>query len=534
MIYEIWTGTRQNQDSLLHDGANDDRLIIDPVLTLEAGKAGSLKFTIMPTHEYYGSLKKLESYVSVYRDGVRVFIGRMIDDSLDYRNFRTVLVEGLLAVFNDSVIRPYEYSGSVEGYLQLLLDQHNLQVESDKQVLLGEVTVLDNNDYITRSDSSYPSTWSIMQSKLADSLGGFFSVRVNSNNELLLDYLADSPYVSGQEIVFGENLLDVKQNRKASEICTAIIPLGVKDEETGTRLTVESVNGGSDIVYHEQAVAQYGTIVRTETWDNVTLPENLLLRARQYLANQILTEVSINITAVDLSIIDSTVDKFKIFEYVKVVSDRHELDDHYLILKQVINIGNPSKDQMTLGTVFRTFADDKVSQDDAIREIKSEYTTNKQVNLIKESMQSYVSLIEQTAEMIRLEVSEAYVTADALEQLSVELRTQLEQDSESFTFRFTEIQETLDLLDEDTRTRLEMIESYVRIEGSNIVIGRSDSDLSTVITNEKMSFFDGGVEVAYISGQEMVINSARIVEATLANHVMKKLDNNITIFYWAN
>ena len=518
---------------LIHHPNLDDVQLVSPVVTLEAGKAGSFRFTMPRTHPRISDIEKLVTRVEVYRDSEKIFSGRVIDDSFDFRNNRAVMCEGYLALFNDSVIRPYSYEGTIEGYMQMLLDQHNAQVESWKQFQLGNVTVTDPNNFIVRADSAYPSTWSVLQAKLPGLLGGYLFAR-ESGGQLYLDYLEDSPYTTGQKIELHTNLLDVQQERSAAEICTALIPLGARNEDTDERLTIDSVNGGLDYVHDAAAVDRYGWIFQTAIWDDVTLPENLLARANAYLANQILTEVTITVRAADLSMTELAVDDFRCFEHVKIESKPHDIDEYFLILSQTLNLVDPKQNVMTVGSVRRTLTETQLDRDTAIRDIKANYITNETVNGVRETIVAMQSLIEQTADAIRLEVSEAYTTVGALETVHQELATMLEQNALGWTFSFSELQTSLEELDGETRTKLETLDAHIRMEGGTITLGRSDSTMSTRITNDRLSFLDGGAEVAYITGQTMYIASAVIMELQLGNHIARRSDNDITNFFWAH
>lgn len=76
--------------------------------------------------------------------------------------------EGELAFLLDSVQRPYDYSGTISGFLNLLIDNHNAQVEEAKWFTVRNVTVTDQNDYIVRSNIDYVDIWTELQKKLID------------------------------------------------------------------------------------------------------------------------------------------------------------------------------------------------------------------------------------------------------------------------------------------------------------------------------------------------------------------------------
>ena len=234
----------------------NDRLeslqILSPTVELEENKTGSFAFTLPADHPYYGLVKKLKSIVTVYQDDYLLFRGRVLDEETGWHNEKKISCEGELAFLLDSIQRPYDYTGTVAGFLNLLIDRHNAQVEETKWFTVGNITVTDNNDYIVRSNIDYTDTWTELQDKLVKLMGGYVSVR-HEGYINYIDYLQDSTVLSPQAITFGKNLLDLKRVRNGADIATAVIPLGAKlkdaeGKDTDTRLTVKSVNDDSDTI----------------------------------------------------------------------------------------------------------------------------------------------------------------------------------------------------------------------------------------------------------------------------------------------
>ena len=333
--------------------------IFNPSLELEVNKTGSFEFTIYPDHPRYDLIRKLKSIITVYQNDYLLFRGRVLDDEIGWHNEKTIICEGDLAFLLDSQIRPYSHTGSVTGYLQMLLDSHNAQVEEDKRFTLGRVTVTDANDYIVRSNIDYTDTWTEMNSKLLDLLGGYLHVR-HEDGKHYLDYLKDFTLLAPQKIAFGKNLMDLKRIRKGSEIATAVIPLGAKTKDaegndTDKRLTVESVNGGSDTIVDEEAKAQYGFIVKTVVFDDVTDPNNLLTKGKAHLAGLVKSLETIELTAADMAATGQDITSFHIGTYVDTQSQPHGINQRFLVSKLSIKLLDPGANKMTLGGVVKTF-----------------------------------------------------------------------------------------------------------------------------------------------------------------------------------
>ncbi len=360
---------------LIYDTRVESLKLVNPKLDLELNKTGSFTFTIYPSHPHYARMRKLKSIIRVYSNDSLIFRGRILNDDQGFHNEKTVTCEGELAFLLDTIQRPYDFQGSPKELFTQLIQAHNDQVEEAKRFVVGDVTVTDPNDYIHRSDSLYGTTWSNLNGKLIDTLGGYLWVRHEADGRYI-DYLADFDELSAQEITFGKNLLDLSNITKGEGIATAIIPLGAKEEEGEARVTIASVNDGLDYVYDAEAVERYGWIFKVVEWADVTLPENLLTKAKAYLAESVNLSVSIELDAIDLSAANADISTFRLGTYIKVATAPHALDALLLVRKLSINLDSPSKNKLTLGTSFSTLSE----QVSGVEKTQTEVAT--QVNAI--------------------------------------------------------------------------------------------------------------------------------------------------------
>ena len=158
-------------EAVLYDQAAGVELL-DVELTRSLREASSLSFKMPRTHEAYGSieLESVEPQIEVWEGGEIVMQGRAyacedVDDvgTVEYS------CEGELAYLNDTSVRPYStVPGAAPslapsdpyGYFGWLVDNHNAMVEPAKRFRVGinQGNVLDGNDHVLRSDSTYPST----------------------------------------------------------------------------------------------------------------------------------------------------------------------------------------------------------------------------------------------------------------------------------------------------------------------------------------------------------------------------------------
>ena len=322
---------------------------------LEVNKTGTLRFTIPAKHPLIGSVQKMYSELTLYQDKDWLYSGRVLSDDTDFDGNRTIECEGELSYLLDSIQRYHEYHDiSVKDYFTDLIAKHNADVDDRKRFVVGTVTVVDPNDSLYRY-STYESTWATIEDRLIKRLGGYIRIR-HENGKRIIDYIEDYENVNSQVIRFGENILDLIQEVSCEDLATVIIPLGKRDEETDERLTIKSVNGGRDYLEDPDAIALYGRIVKTVEYDDVTLPENLLRKGKEVLNRQKLLIPSITITAIDLHLLDVDIERCKVGDHIRVVSEPHGIDEEMMVLRIELDIQQPQNSRLTLGATKVTLA----------------------------------------------------------------------------------------------------------------------------------------------------------------------------------
>ena len=398
--------------------ADDGYAVMTPKVKLKLNSASAFSCVIPPTNPTYDEISKLKSVVKVYDGNRRIFRGRVIDDEKDFYSRKSIMAQGELAYLNDSILRPYNYSGTVAGYFTMLVNQHNSQIGAEKQFRAGNVTVADANDYIVRSNAEAVKTWSEMKSKLLDLLGGYIVPRYEVENGVeieYLDYLADSGGQNSQPIVFAENLLDLDQYIDASEVCTVLVPYGKADDDTGVRVGIASVNDGADYIESETGIDLFGKVVGTQVWDDVTEPANLLTKAQAALTMSILMSIQLDIRAVDLSRLGVDVSTIRIGEYNRVVSPPHNIDAWYQCSSITLRLDKIDGSEFSFGATGTTLTQRQVSNNTqivqaAVTAVTAEVGANAAANALNialgEIANDYVTKTDFNALLSRVEALE--------------------------------------------------------------------------------------------------------------------------------
>lgn len=323
-------------------------VLINPMLDMELNTAGSFSFTMPPAHEFYDGIRPIKSTIEVYEDEDLIWFGRPIEIKMDYFKQRQVYCEGALAFFNDSIQRPHEYDSiSVHAFFRTVVAAHNTQVSADRQFNVGRLTVPDTNVY---RKLTYESTFDVIKRQCLNAEGGYLFAR-RENGVNYIDWLKDMPYSCNQPVEFGLNLLDMTSDFDGSTIATCVVPIGDEVEETGQRLTVASINGGSDTI-ESASVSTYGRITKVVEFQGVKYAETLYADGLEYLQSAQFDDLVIECTAAELHTQNENYEMFRVGQMIRCRSNPHLLDRSFPLVRMSLSLDTAAK-QITLGTAAR-------------------------------------------------------------------------------------------------------------------------------------------------------------------------------------
>lgn len=532
-MYTIHGKNYGGEEYLLHDLRTAEYILYNCAADVERNCTGSLQFSITPQHPHYIDLVEKSTEIIVKQDGSIQYVFRVLSCPVDINKVKTVTCEGELGYLNDSIQRYGEYHNiSVATFFRLIIDKHNACVDQNKQFKVGTVNVTDPNDSLYRY-AAYEKTWDYINDKLISRLGGYIRIR-HVGEDRYIDYLTDYGQIANQTIELGENLIDLVKTTDSSELITVLVPLGAKltdadGNEREERLTIEGAvvdnkYYGKDYLEDETAVAVRGRIVGTVEFDNVTTAQYLYQAGLAYLEELKLMHTTVDVTALDLHLTDAEIRQYKLGDSVRVLSLPHDLDRYMKIEKMHIDFNSASEFRMTLGYAQSSLTDGvnkKISE--AVELIKNvESKTKSEAVNIKNQLSEFKTSIEQTVSEITSNVVERTTVDSITEQIREDFSTSITQNSREVMMSFTsQVQSVKD----DVYENSGLIESYIRFRNAMIELGRVGSPYTTQLTDEKLSFFEYGNEIAYISGTKLHIVQAEAEKIfTLGNDVTGKYD----------
>lgn len=488
--------------------------IISPGVHLAVGEAGEVTFQITDDHPNAGALTKLTGVLELMAGNTRIFKGRIVKDTREFDLTREIEAEGLLACLNDSVIPPFNFpddflddaayqaaaeSGNVvRFFLDWVLAEHNSQVGPDQKILLGDVTVEDPNNYISRESSKYLTSMEVVRKKLEELMGGYLLADY-SGETTVLHYYADLPLTNTQTVEYGENLLDLVTETDASKTYTAILPVG-KDG-----LTLESLSDGEiapgfmkqgTIIYSKETEDRYNgvRIIRKIDWEDVTEATNLQRKALAQLSTDgVMLAQTIKVKAADLGGTGG-VARFMVGRYVELQSSPHGFSAAYPLTELEPNILNPGDTTITLGVKIMTSSDmangnNSASQE---RDDQVQIELNKQQQSITEVAQTTEAKITeaiQTCESIIFSALAEYVKTSDYAEFTKTVESQFSIMADEISMKFTEATEQITNVDGDLQKTVETLAKYFDFGIDGLTIKTGDAGAMTLSLDNDLILF---------------------------------------------
>lgn len=332
-------------DALLYSPGDEELSVLSPVLETQCNAAGTLTFVLLPEHPMYSALHKMRTRIDVRQDDEIIWRGRVLETETDFYRQKTVTCEGELTYLVDSVLHPYklaDYDGTAAGLFRLYLTRHNEAVSEAQQFQIGNVDI---ETLSSVENTGYGNTWDEISDNLIDIHGGFLRVRYDGETRYL-DWTKESGTSCGQVIRFGENLLDLSEYVSASEVVTCLIPYA---GQSGSQITIKSVNDGKDYIEDAAGIALYGRIWGVTEFDTKDA-STLLEMAKENLHKRLKETITITISAVDLHLLDVNAESFRVGDKVRVVSPPHGIDAEYTCTAISLDLVNPDQSEYTFGT----------------------------------------------------------------------------------------------------------------------------------------------------------------------------------------
>lgn len=533
---------------LIHNGgvtidATADRGLIAGSIVEGVNEFASFSFTLLPSSAAYNSINPLSTLVEVLDGSTVKFSGRVLTETPSMSQTglvqKDVICEDRMAYLCDS-IQPYtpehQYEGDpsrtgLQEFIDVVLANHNAQVESYKQISRGTVSVTPwAGSTGVYKGLNYENTWQTLKTKLIDVFGGEMRVR-ESGGDLYLDYEDNLGSTRATTIEVTKNMIAANRTIDPANVVSRLIPLGAKltvevtdadgntkEQETEERLTVDSVNGGLNYVENATAKALYGIQYKAMVWDDVHDPLILLQRGQYYMSTQNKALATHSVSALDLSFIGEAVDEFKLYDKFPVNNSVLGISDTLEVIKKTTDIFTPFNPTLTFGDKSINL-NDIISgnigkaQNNAELLSTAETAITNGINNVYTYVQETATSLQQNTDSLIATVEQNTVAQSDFDEFSELVRNILQMDAAGTTMIFQNILTEISTVNDAQNTNYQEILKYIRFENGSIVIGIVGNEIQLQLQNDRLSFLQNGAEVAYMSNDNLYIYDATFLNS---------------------
>ena len=149
---------------------------------------------------------------------------------------------------------------------------------------------------------------------------------------------------------------------------------------------------------------------------------------------------------------------------------------------------------------------------ETVKQELTDYKTEMSTNLdsITASVTETRTELTTTTENVYDALGRLQDTAVSTEELESVKQLLITQWSDQLEYRFTQVTNLIDSTNGTIAENQRLLEQYIRFEGARITLGRSDSAIQAVLSNDRLEFVENGQTVAYISNRMLYITDAHI------------------------
>lgn len=325
--------------------------VISPKVEKEENKAGSFSCLVPPTNPSYSKVVR-GSIISVFDDDDEIFRGRVLYYQKDFQKRKSLYAEGIMAYLNDVLLGPVKYENQTSNYIFAILVSRHRILKAGSTATAGtkgtflvtqrpEVSGL-TYDPDGRWVTPFDAITTFMQDN-QDGIGGRLRTRI-SNGLQYLDWVIDDR--SDQVIQFGQNLLDLSEYITGEEIFTVLLPFG-KDN-----IDIRTVNNDSRYIEDAEGIAKYGRIEKMVTYSDIETAAALKEKAQADMNKQISDrgKISLEISAVDLHLLNVDTSRIDICKSYRVLSVPHGIDQYVVCTKISLDMQDPRRSKYTFGS----------------------------------------------------------------------------------------------------------------------------------------------------------------------------------------
>lgn len=286
---------------------------INPKLKLQYNKTDEFRITLLPGNPEYDAVSRFKSTVEILEDTTVIFVGRIRSISTTLKGNKSLTCEGAFAFFLDSYLEPYDSTTTVSLYFESLIEHHNSQLETGRVFeYLGcsNETNATKDRFILEDINTTQNSITALLNRQRATL--HFVYGPDSIGVELLEGM--TPVMGNQSLEVGSNIIDMN-NEDDEDVFSSIMPIG----DNGIMLTPKVIDiPGATELYG-------GRILSIQRFPVATVADLQKMADKFIEVQSFLFPSKFTVTAVDLSIIDVTVDKLQLGNTYTILHAKQQL-----------------------------------------------------------------------------------------------------------------------------------------------------------------------------------------------------------------
>lgn len=368
-MYQVNLGNK-----ILYYPANDEFAIYDTELTEDIGIAGEFTFKVPPTNLLYDELTT-GKLVTILKDKKEFWRGEIRDITVDFAKVATVYAVEDVAWLGDEFLPPAKITNQANFQrLDAVLSAYNSTRPPERQFRPGS---LYNGGETCNWQTEYE--WSILDSIRKCICGDNLYIKVRRIYEngaiirvLDIRRLEDYGKSTTQPIEYGYNLLDYVKESDYGNLTNVLTPYGEELEASVYDDYSQRLQGNT--IQNEASINAYGRHAKAVVFDGVTNASTLNNLAASYLSRYCQPQLTMEVKAVDLSMIENVQD-IEIGDKVQVIAKPFAVNQELYLTEIVRDLQNVDKNTLTLSghVAKRTLTSQILQAADDIKEIPTEW-----------------------------------------------------------------------------------------------------------------------------------------------------------------
>jgi len=504
----------------------------------------SFSFDIYPNNPRFNELFSYTTLIRIKNTKLNKFVfkGRIVKPKVSMESdgtfLKTIECEDRMGYLCDTLMeyQPEQYwnvksntyndDGTIKkrGVLEYVLGIHNKKQPEEKRIYIGDIGIEDTEDTLYFGMQQHTNAFDTLKEKLVGNLGGELYLVDGDDGKLYLDYKEEMGEVKTTKIASRKNMQSLSKESDPTAFITRLYPLGSKikktvtdssgntsEVETDERITCADANNGIPYIDDEEGIKTYGIIEGYQYFDHVVYPETLLNHGKVWLATNNKVKQKHVITALDLSTIGLDIDTFEVGNYHPIVNELLGVNDTLRIIKKTTNINEPETSQLEIGDKYATLTELQLKRESAMKEQINQTITTVANNVtynIAKSEQYLTSLINQFSDRIEQIIKETTVSVSDFETYQQTVSTNFTQTKDSFEYTFETLKENIQDINGQVSTNQNEIVKYIRFDNGDIILGLVGNEVLLKESNDRISFLQNNIEVAYFSNNKLFVTNA--------------------------